>query len=139
MRSLIDQIESSLESDLYYLTLFAALTIPDIGGALDSDNGEATGPKYIEWYEEWVRPRFVEAVLSTMSGTLDAIRKLAAEGDLRISDHGYDEIAEDRIPVRDIISGVDGAAVVEDYPDFGKGPAVLVLQYDQNGDPVHVV
>ena len=74
-----------------------------------------------------------------MSGTLDAIRKLGAEGDLRISDHGYDEIAEDRIPIRDIISGVDGAVVVEDYPDFGKGPAVLVLQYDQNGEPVHVV
>ena len=74
-----------------------------------------------------------------MSGTLDAIRKLVAEGDVRISDHGYDEMAEDHIPVRDIISGVEGAVVVEDYPSFGKGPAVLVLQYDQNGEAVHVV
>lgn len=74
-----------------------------------------------------------------MSGTLDAIRKLVAEGDVRISEHGYDEIAEDRIPVRDIIAGVNGAVIVEDYPDFGKGSAVLVLQYDRKRGPVHVV
>ena len=45
----------------------------------------------------------------------------------------------DRIAVRDILSGIAGASVVEDYPEFPKGAAVLVLQYDHEQKPVHVV
>lgn len=74
-----------------------------------------------------------------MSGTLEAVKSLAAAGNVRISEHGYDELAEDRIAVRDIIDGLADAVVVEDYPEFPKGPAVLVLQYDHTNEPMHVV
>ena len=67
MRTLLDQVESSLGSGLYFLSLYTALTIPDIAGALRSDNGEATGAKYAAWFEEWVRPRFFEAVLASVA------------------------------------------------------------------------
>lgn len=60
MHALLDQIEGSLASKLYFLSLYTSLSVPDIAGALCSANGEASGKKYIAWYETWVRPRFAE-------------------------------------------------------------------------------
>ena len=74
-----------------------------------------------------------------MSQTLEKIRDLAAAGDLRISEHGYDELASDQLSAREVVQGLTSAIVVEDYPSFHKGPCVLVLQRDATGQPVHVV
>ena len=74
-----------------------------------------------------------------MSATLEAIIALVAVGEARISEHGYDQLAEDEIAVGDILCGVGQAMVVEDYPEFPKGPSVLVLQRDLQGRPIHVV
>ena len=74
-----------------------------------------------------------------MSKTLQRILALVSNGEVRISDHGYDELAEDNIFARNIIDGVREAKVVENYPDYPKGSSVLVLQKDQDGKPVHVV
>jgi len=48
-------------------------------------------------------------------------------------------MAEDGIRVREVIDGVAEWILVEDYPSFGKGPSVLVLERDAKGDPIHVV
>ena len=74
-----------------------------------------------------------------MSKTLQLVRDLVARQQVRVSDHGYDELAEDGILVSDIIAGVAVAVVVEDYPEYHKGPCVLVLQQDHQGNPIHVV
>lgn len=74
-----------------------------------------------------------------MSQTLARIRALAATGDLRISEHGYDELASDQLTAREVVEGLNAAIVVEDYPAFYKGPSVLLLQRDLAGGPVHVV
>jgi len=73
------------------------------------------------------------------SGTLTRVKALAAEGKVRISDHGYDELANDDILVIDVLDGVQSAILVEDYPEFGKGPSVLALQQDSASRPMHVV
>ena len=74
-----------------------------------------------------------------MSTLLQEICNLVDAGDIRISDHGYDEMAEDGIMARDVISGLPDAVSVEEYPDYPKGPCVLVLEKDAAGRPLHVV
>jgi hypothetical protein len=74
-----------------------------------------------------------------MSNTLEQIKSLVARGDSRISDHGYDELAADGILARDVVEGLPGSVVVEDYPDYPKGACVLVLGRDRHGMPIHAV
>lgn len=74
-----------------------------------------------------------------MSETFERILELVARREVRISDHGYDELSQDGILVREVIAGVEDGRVVEDYPDYHKGPCVLVLQKDKAGRSVHVV
>ena len=74
-----------------------------------------------------------------MSDTLKHIVELVRTGDIRVSDHGYDELAADGLLARDLVEAVGEAKLVEDYPDFPKGSCVLVLETDREGKPVHVV
>ena len=74
-----------------------------------------------------------------MHDTLTELKHLVASGDVRISEHGYDELANDGLTAREIVGGIDEAILVEDYPDYPKGASVLVLQSDRNGEFVHVV
>ncbi len=74
-----------------------------------------------------------------MSQTLGRVQQLLVEGQVRISDHGYDELAADAVLAGEVIAGVQQAVVVEDYPDFIKGPCVLVLQHDGAGRAIHAV
>ena len=74
-----------------------------------------------------------------MSETLIRIVELVQDGEVRISAHGYDEIAEDGILTSEVIGGVDAAVVIEEYPTYPKGPCVLVLQRDGTGRRIHVV
>lgn len=74
-----------------------------------------------------------------MSKTLERVQRLVGRREVLVSSHGYDELADDDIPLRDILSGIVAARVVDDYPDYAKGPCVLVLQRDVQGNPIHVV
>lgn len=74
-----------------------------------------------------------------MSQTLSSIIDLVGREEIRISLHGYDELAADYILTHDVVSGAQDAQVVEDYPDYHIGPCVLVLQKDEQGNPIHVV
>lgn len=48
-------------------------------------------------------------------------------------------MAADGLYVRDLMGSIADAVVVEEYPDYAKGPCLLVLQKDRRGEPIHVV
>lgn len=74
-----------------------------------------------------------------MNEILRRVQALVARGEYLISGHGFRELLADDILTGDVLTGVAHAVVVEDYPDSRKEPAVLVLQIDGNGLPVHVM
>ena len=74
-----------------------------------------------------------------MSNTLNQIRALVARDEVRVSLHGFEELAADAVRVRDVIAGVATAVLVEDYPSYPKGRCCLVLQRDGANRPIHVV
>jgi hypothetical protein len=74
-----------------------------------------------------------------VSDTLRRVIELIREGNVLISAHGYDEMGEDGILAGEAIEGAGAATMVENYPEYGKGPCTLVLQRDRNGRPIHVV
>ena len=73
------------------------------------------------------------------SPTWRAVLDLVARGKVKISNHAFEELAADGILATDVVEGARDAKVIEDYPDYPKGPCVLVLQRDSGGEPVHVV
>jgi len=74
-----------------------------------------------------------------MSETFEKIKKLVKRNKIKISEHGYEEIAEEGIFIKDIVADIDNGTMVEDYPEYPKGPCVLVLEKDRNAHPIHVV
>lgn len=58
MEEILKQIKLGLDHNLYLLSLYSALTLPDICGAIDSADGEASGKKYREWYEKYIGPNY---------------------------------------------------------------------------------
>ena len=63
-----------------------------------------------------------------MGTMLEQILALVSSGQVRVSAHGYDELAQDGIRVKEAVAGLSAAVLVEDYPAYPKGPCILVLQ-----------
>ena len=74
-----------------------------------------------------------------MNDFLERLQTLVRAGEVRISEHGFDEMNEDALTAREVIRGIAEAEVIEEYPNYHKGPCVLAIQKDQEGAPIHVV
>ena len=58
MQDLLSQIRIASDDRLYYVALFSALALPDICGALEALDGQATGPRYAAWFDKWIAPKY---------------------------------------------------------------------------------
>ena len=74
-----------------------------------------------------------------MNTTFDRIKELIRNKDIRISEHGYDELSQDDITLKDVFDTFEDAVLIESYPEYPKGSCVLLLQKDRLGNPIHVV
>jgi hypothetical protein len=74
-----------------------------------------------------------------MSETLRRVQALVLRENVRVSDHGFDELRKDGILPSEAIASILTATAIEDYPDRARGPSVLTLQRDATGRPIHVV
>jgi hypothetical protein len=74
-----------------------------------------------------------------MSDLLAEIRALISAGKVRISAHGFDELADDDISLTELLNSIEQARWVEEYQDYHKGPCVLVLQILPGDTPVHAL
>lgn len=61
LEDLLSQIDAAAATRLYFIALSAALTIPDIAGALSARNGLTTGRRYRAWFARWAQPFFPPA------------------------------------------------------------------------------
>lgn len=73
-----------------------------------------------------------------MPTLLEQIRALVAVGRVKPSGHGRRRMATRVIPYADVRNGIVDAVVVESYTD-DEEPSMLVLQFDQENRPYHVV
>ena len=58
MRILIHQARQAAGSRAYYLSLFAALALPDICAAMSSPDGQTNRGRYIARFDEFVSPKY---------------------------------------------------------------------------------
>jgi len=68
MREYLDQVKRVAETDLYYLTLEAALVIPDMCSGLEAVDGKTNRMLYQEWFDRHVAHKYVAASGPSFSG-----------------------------------------------------------------------
>jgi len=67
------------------------------------------------------------------------IQQLVVDGVFKISEHALDALLDDNLGREDVIETIETAETLEDYPEFGKGPAILLFQNTSDGRIIHTV
>jgi hypothetical protein len=73
-----------------------------------------------------------------MGTIISVVQNLVSSGKLKVSLHAVKELSDDGILIEPLIAGITDCVVVEEYPDYHKGPCVLVMQRLE-GRPVHLL
>lgn len=74
-----------------------------------------------------------------MQAIITRVRDLIAAGDMKVSLHAVGEMVNDGVNIEPLIYDIANCTVVEEYPDYHKGPCVPVLQFDEANAPMHLL
>lgn len=58
METLTNEIKNALTVKLWYAALVLALMLPDVCGALESQDGRSTPDRYKAWYDAWLAKKY---------------------------------------------------------------------------------
>jgi hypothetical protein len=70
---------------------------------------------------------------------LGLLKKKIRANQYRLTEHADRERENDGIEIRELKRALLGCELLEDYQDDPRGPSSLVLGFDSEGRPVHVV
>jgi hypothetical protein len=54
----LTEIKGAVDARLFYLALFGTVMLPDLCGALESSDGQASGAKFIAWFDRYMTPQY---------------------------------------------------------------------------------
>ncbi len=74
-----------------------------------------------------------------MSTVIDSILEEAKNRSVRFTLHAHQKMVAEKIRVTDLLQVLSCAQLLEDYPDYERGPCCLVCGKTETGRPIHVV
>lgn len=74
-----------------------------------------------------------------VSAFLEHVRTLVADGQFKVTGHAFIELHKDGLTATEVAIGAATGVVVEEYPHYHAGPAILLLQRDGDEQPVHAL
>ena len=77
--------------------------------------------------------------LTELEALLFRIKSHAASGDLRITQHAQQEMAEDEISLDDVLDAIQDGEILEHYPEHRRGACCLVCGLTDKGRPLHII
>ena len=70
---------------------------------------------------------------------LARIRGLSAAGELRVTENGQQEMAEEDVTLGEVLEAIAAGQILENYPDHRRGPCCLVYGRTVQGRRLHIV
>jgi len=70
---------------------------------------------------------------------LDQIKSLAADEQIRVTQHAQQEMVEEEINIDEVLEAIGVAIVVENYPEHRRGPCCLLYGRTEAGRSLHAV
>ncbi len=74
-----------------------------------------------------------------MNTIYDIIQEQVNNRSIRFTLHAHQKMVAEKINVADLLQALANAQLLEDYPEYERGPCCLVCGKTKTGRPIHVV